>query len=357
MLKDKELNELVEWFVTARYFHKILSEWSAENSTTTSTARVAQYLRNDKMAKEISIVILKDVTQHSEESWDYTVQQNTLEQWKTIASYNGPPRYGSYSKYQEQWNAKTPEQLLQDAHANLVYTVKKYLTDIRDCGADTRTACEKMISCNTGFVFSQDRWNTFVENNKKKNALEIVRLEQESKDRKLQDVENMRQKFQEMKTLPLQDLIMKCTDGLETVKGDDPSLNIFNVMNEFKQAVLVLSKEEIDAFSMLIQTTYRKIREVQKQTNIPDDDLRLQLANGILSLVLDHVQQQRRILQAKAEPAPEPAQPDATPAAPKPFSVLHPSTWGWGHRARASQALPSAQCRVACLLKELDECR
>ena len=96
MLSDEELNELVEWFVSGGYFYKILSEWSVENSTKTSTARVAQYLRNDKMAKKISIVILKNVTQHSEDSWDYTVQQDTLEQWQKIASYDGPPRYGSY---------------------------------------------------------------------------------------------------------------------------------------------------------------------------------------------------------------------------------------------------------------------
>ena len=80
MLSDEDLNELVEWFVSGGYFHKILSEWSAENSTTTSTKRVAQYLRNDEMAKKISIVILKDVTQHRADSWDYTVQQNTVEQ-------------------------------------------------------------------------------------------------------------------------------------------------------------------------------------------------------------------------------------------------------------------------------------
>ena len=178
--------------------------------------------------------------------------------------------------------------------------------------------------------------------------------------------EDLRQKLTEMQNLPLKDLIDHCTDGLEVVEGDDVHNNMFKVMNGFKQAALLLRQTtNLDSnynFLQLIEVTSRNIWQAESRSGIPADDPRVEHANSILTLVNHALQRQRKLLELERDaqshetaPAPQPAQPDATPMPKKPFSYIDPRTWANG--AQPSQELTSPQCRVACLLQQLDECK
>jgi len=374
---DEELKTLVEWFVYDGPFDKMLLKWSQDASkdwytkiTVEMRQNVYRYIAQEQhveSAINLSNVVIKLVAFCGEEN-----RKKTVEEWKKIADFNGPyAEYKSWSRnsYWDELEKSEPE-LLQASQAFLKSEFNDCLNRITTCGANVKDACAFMTSCiepltDGGKRFMHGLWQGFVEQNRIRQEHEKRQAAATAWTEKRREVT---QKLKEMQELPLEELIEKCTDGLETVEGDDDTFNMFRVMNGFKEEALVLQKKnDLDSnrrFLKLIADTTTSIWYAQQRANIPENDLRVELANGILTLVNNKLEEERRKLEANRdaqprapEPAPEPAQPDATPAAPKPFSVLHPSTWGWGHRARASQALPSAQCRVACLLQELDECR
>jgi hypothetical protein len=375
MLDEDKLKKLVEWFVYEGPFRKMLSKWSEDSSrdwytkiTVEMRQNVYRYLAQQEhveSAINLSNVVIQLVAFCGEEN-----RKKTVEEWKKIADFNGPyakTKSWSRNSYWEDLEKSEPE-LLQASQAFLNSEFKDSLNRITACGANVKDACAFMTSCidpltDGGKRFMHGRWQRFVEDNRIRQEHEKRQAAATAWAEKRREVT---QKLKEMQELPLEELIEKCTDGLEFVEGDDDTFNMFRIMNGFKIAALLLQeKNDLDSnrrFLKLIADTSHSIWYAQERANIPDDNLRVQLANGILTLVNNKLEEERRKLEANRdaqprapEPAPEPAQPDVTPAPRKPFNLFDASTWG--RRARASQALPSAQCRVACLLKELDECR
>jgi hypothetical protein len=176
MLSDEELNTLVEWFVYDGPFSKMLLKWSKDASRdwfTNITAEMRQKVYEDiatdvESAKKLSTVILKLVAFCGEEN-----RKKTVEEWKKIASFNGP--YAEYKPWSRNsyWEdlEKSEEELLEGSQAFLKSELKDCLNRITACGADVKDACAFMTSCiepltDGGKRFMHGRWQGFVEQNR-----------------------------------------------------------------------------------------------------------------------------------------------------------------------------------------------
>ena len=358
MLGSDDFDNLAAWFVDDGLFGEMLRKWELDDSrawytkTTPQTRKqVAADLRNDfDSAKKISRMVLQIVASCGEE-----YQAKTVDEWK--------------------------KDIKIDAH--FVSEVNDYLNLITVCGVDTRAACDIMISCvqqqsdgtfnfNQGILkvnmeHIQTQQKTRARQDELKNKQRQAELEQARESALSETRHQLNKRLGEMKHLALKDLIDHCTDGLEVVEGDDDVFNMFKFMNDFKQAALTLLKVPATLtsnhqFLKLIEDTSRNIWHAESRASIPPDDPRVEHANSILTLVNHALQQQRKQLEEQRDATPDTApptepnaQPDATPTPRKPFSVFDASTWR--RRAQPSQELTSPQCRVACLLQQLDECK
>lgn len=381
MLGSDDFDNLAAWFVDGGLFGEMLRKWELDDSrawytkTTPQTRKqVAADLRNDsELAKKISRMVLQIVTSCGEE---YQIFE-----WQYIISYNGP--FPEWNVNEDRWKVKSNEEKKIDAHLHFVSEVNDYLNLITVCGVDTRAACAIMISCvqqhsDGTFHFNQgmlkDKVDHIQTEQKKKarqdelkNKQRQAELEQARESALSETRHQLNERLGEMKHLELEDLIDHCTDGLEVVEGDDDVFNMFKVMNGFKQAALTLlnvpaTLTSNHKFLKLIETTYRNIWHAESRVSIPADDPRVEHANSILTLVNLALQQQRKQLEEQRDATPDTApptepnaQPDATPRPEKTFSLIDPRTWR--RRAQPSQELTSPQCRVACLLRQLDECK
>ena len=132
-------------------------------------------------------------------------------------------------------------------------------------------------------------------------------------------------------------LIENCTNGLEIREGDDNIHNLFEVMNDFKKAVLkILKRPTIDLDSnydilILIRDAYSNIDFVKRQKI--EEDPRVQTAKDNLRPVEVKVLKQRKLLEAQVPPTPQNEHKKDEKSTPKTdFSFFKPSTWPSGRK-------------------------
>ena len=381
MLGSDDFDNLTAWFVDGGLFEKILGKWELDNSrawrtgTTPQTRKkVAVDLRNDSdSAKKISTMILQIVTSCGE--------KYQIDEWQYIISYNRP--LPEWNVNEDKWKVKSNEEKKIDAHLHFVSEVNDYLNLITVCGVGTREACDYIILCiwqqdNGDFRFNHTKWKAFVDKIKKEQDYNALKADLDNKQRQaeLQKAresalsekrQQLQQKLKEMENFTLEDLIAHCTDDLGSIEyfQDDDVYNIFNIMNEFKIKASKILESPPDiasnlSFLQLMSATYRKTIPVdQLRISQADEDPRVELARSIITLVHDALKKQKKQLEEQIDaqshetaPAPQPAQPDATPT---------PATTWWDKlrfwEKKLSHDNYHSQCRVACLLQQLDECK
>jgi hypothetical protein len=298
--------DFAEWFVSSGYFGNNIRIWvSGDSRATTAVMRqqVAADLTNDSVsAKKISKMILQIVASCGEE-----LQKLTFADWKRIIGYEGPlPKVQSHAEWEKtRYDPKTDETFRQ----HFVSEFKDYLNRITVCGVGTREACDFIISCIvqnssgifTAFQFNHERWKAFVDKNKTEQEHKADELQNDRDSALSEKREQLQLKIKEMEKLSLQDLIATCTDGLADVSGK-AVLDTLNKMKVFKQSVLELLKEPTTLesnhrFLKLLEDTYRKISDGVFFKDRGKDD-RFELANATMTLVMNILQKQRKMLEA-----------------------------------------------------------